>query len=162
LYATGFDAMTGALSRIDITGRGGMLLDDAWKVEGPVSYLGLEVAGFPNLFIITGPGSPSALSNIVCSLEQEIDWIGDCLVYLQDHGHRAIEARPDAQAAWVEHANSLVAGSIALHPTCHSWWNGSNVPGKKRVYMAYAGGLPEYHRRCDEVSAAGYVGFDLC
>jgi cation diffusion facilitator CzcD-associated flavoprotein CzcO len=161
LYATGFDAMTGALTRIDIKGRGGALLRDVWKVDGPVSYLGLEVAGFPNLFIITGPGSPSALSNIVCSLEQQIDWIGDCLVYLQDHGNRTIEARPDAQAAWVEHANSLVAGSIALHPTCHSWWNGSNVPGKKRVYMAYAGGLPEYRRHCDEVSAAGYVGFDL-
>jgi cation diffusion facilitator CzcD-associated flavoprotein CzcO len=157
-YATGFDAMTGALTRMDIRGRGGVLLRDLWQQEGPASYLGLLVAGFPNLFLVTGPGSPGALANVATSLEYQIDWIADCIARMREGGLRTIEAQPEAQAAWVQHMNSLVEGSLALHPSCNSWWIGANVPGKKRTFMSYAGGMPEYRRRCDEVAAAGHAG----
>jgi len=160
-YATGFDAMTGALTRMDIRGNGGILLRDAWTREGPGSYLGLQVAGFPNLFMVIGPGSPGALANVATSLEFQIDWIGDCIAHIRERGLRTVEARSDAQAAWVKHMNSLVEGSVALHPSCNSWWIGANVPGKKRMFMSYAGGMPEYRRRCEEVAAAGYAGFAL-
>jgi cation diffusion facilitator CzcD-associated flavoprotein CzcO len=161
LYATGFDAMTGALTRIDIRGRGGRALRDVWADEGAVSYLGLMVAGFPNLFTVIGPGSPGALANVAFHLEQCVDWIGDCLAYLRAHGHRTIEAQSEDQQEWTEHVSSLVAGTVMTHPSCNSWWIGANVPGKKRLYMSYAGGLPEYRQRCDEIAAAGYKGFRL-
>jgi cation diffusion facilitator CzcD-associated flavoprotein CzcO len=161
LYATGFDAMTGALSRIDIRGRNGSTLRDVWASEGAVSYLGLMVAGFPNLFTVIGPGSPGALANVAFHLELHVDWVGECLVYLRDHGNRMIEARPEPQQEWTEHVNSLVQGTVMTHPSCNSWWIGANVPGKKRMYMSYAGGLPEYRRRCNEIAAAGYQGFRL-
>ncbi|BBY16897.1 flavin-containing monooxygenase [Mycolicibacterium litorale] len=161
VYATGFDAMTGALSRIDVRGRDGVLLRDVWAAEGPVSYLGLQVAGFPNLFTVQGPGSPSAATNFVAALEQHVDWIVDCLTYMRAHGHRTIEALPDAQTQWIEHTTALVAPTVLVHPSCNSWYNGGNVPGKKRMYMGYTAGLPEYRRRCDEIAAAGYSGFTL-
>ena len=161
VYATGFDAMTGALTAIDVRGRGGVLLRDYWAQEGPVSYLGLAVAGFPNLFIVQGPGSPSAATNFAAALEQHVEWIGACLKHLSDNGIRTIEAQPDAQRQWVEHTTSIVAATVLVHPSCNSWYNGSNVPGKKRMYMGYTAGIPEYRRRCDEVAAAGYTGFVL-
>ncbi|MDD7813100.1 NAD(P)/FAD-dependent oxidoreductase [Mycobacterium sp. CSUR Q5927] len=161
VYATGFDAMTGALSRIDVRGRDGALLRDVWANEGPVSYLGLQVAGFPNLFTVQGPGSPSAATNFVAALEQHVEWIADCIAYLRANGHRMIEALPAAQAEWIEHTTSLVAPTVLVHPSCNSWYNGGNVPGKKRMYMGYTGGIPEYRRRCDEIAAGGYTGFTL-
>ena len=161
IYATGFDAMTGALSRIDIRGRGGALLRDVWADEGPVSYLGLQVAGFPNLFTIQGPGAPAAATNFVAALEQHVEWIADCVVDLRARGVRTIEATPAAQADWIEHTTSLVEPTVMLHPSCNSWYNGGNVPGKKRMYMGYVGGIPEYRRRCDEIAMGGYTGFEL-
>jgi cation diffusion facilitator CzcD-associated flavoprotein CzcO len=161
IYATGFDAMTGALSRIDIRGRDGLSLGEFWATEGPLSYLGLAVAGFPNLFTIQGPGSPSAATNFVAALEQHVEWISDCIVYLRANGIRTIEALPTAQQEWIDHATSLVAPTVLVHPSCNSWYNGGNVPGKKRMYMGYTGGIPEYRRRCDEIAAAGYTGFQL-
>jgi cation diffusion facilitator CzcD-associated flavoprotein CzcO len=161
IYATGFDAMTGALTRMDIRGRNGMSLRDFWASEGPLSYLGLAVAGFPNLFIVQAPGSPSAATNFVAALEQHVEWIGDCIAYLRAHDYQTIEALPDAQREWIEHTTSLVAPTVLVHPTCNSWYNGGNVPGKKRMYMGYTAGIPEYRRRCDEIAAAGYTGFKL-
>ncbi|HME78939.1 MAG TPA: NAD(P)/FAD-dependent oxidoreductase [Mycobacterium sp.] len=161
VYATGFDAMTGALSRIDIRGRDGLSLGEFWATEGPLSYLGLAVAGFPNLFTIQGPGSPSAATNFVAALEQHVDWISDCITYLRANGIRTIEALSTAQQEWIDHATSLVAPTVLVHPSCNSWYNGGNVPGKKRMYMGYTGGIPEYRRRCDEIAAGGYTGFKL-
>jgi cation diffusion facilitator CzcD-associated flavoprotein CzcO len=161
VYATGFDAMTGALSRIDIRGRGGMSLGEFWAGQGPLSYLGLAVAGFPNLFTIQGPGSPSAATNFVAALEQHVEWIGDCIAHLRGNGVRTIEALPTAQQEWIDHATALVAPTVLMHPSCNSWYNGGNVPGKKRMYMGYTGGIPEYRRRCDEIVAGGYTGFKL-
>jgi cation diffusion facilitator CzcD-associated flavoprotein CzcO len=161
VYATGFDAMTGALSRIDIRGRDGLSLGEFWATEGPLSYLGLAVAGFPNLFTIQGPGSPSAATNFVAALEQHVDWIGDCITHLRSNGIRTIEALSTAQQEWIDHTTSLVAPTVLVHPSCNSWYNGGNVPGKKRMYMGYTGGIPEYRRRCDEIAAAGYAGFKL-
>ncbi|AKK29376.1 NAD(P)/FAD-dependent oxidoreductase [Mycobacterium sp. EPa45] len=161
IYATGFDAMTGALTRIDIRGRDGILLRDVWASEGPLSYLGLAVAGFPNLFTVQGPGSPSAATNFVTALEQHIEWIGDCIAYLKNNGYRTIDALPEAQQEWIEHTTSLVASTVLVHPSCNSWYNGANVPGKKRMYMGYTAGIPEYRRRCDEIADGGYVGFKL-
>jgi cation diffusion facilitator CzcD-associated flavoprotein CzcO len=161
IYATGFDAMTGALTRIDIRGRDGLSLRDFWASEGPLSYLGLAVAGFPNLFIVQAPGSPSAATNFVAAMEQHVEWIGECIAHLRAHDYRTIEALPEAQRQWIEHTTSLVAPTVLVHPTCNSWYNGGNVPGKKRMYMGYTAGIPEYRRRCDEITEAGYTGFKL-
>ena len=161
VYATGFDAMTGALSRIDIRGRDGLSLGEFWASEGPLSFLGLAVAGFPNLFTIQGPGSPSAATNFVAALEQHVEWISDCITYLRANKIRTIEPLPAAQQEWIDHATSLVAATVLVDPSCNSWYNGGNVPGKKRMYMGYTGGIPEYRRRCDEIAAGGYTGFKL-
>ena len=161
IYATGFDAMTGALSRIDIRGRDGLSLGEFWSGHGPLSYLGLAVAGFPNLFTVQGPGSPSAATNFVAALEQHVEWIGDCIAYLRANGIRTMEALASAQQEWIDHTTALVAPTVLVHPTCNSWYNGGNVPGKKRMYMGYVGGIPEYRRRCDEIATAGYTGFKL-
>jgi cyclohexanone monooxygenase len=161
VYATGFDAMTGALTRMDVRGRDGLLLKDFWASEGPLSYLGLAVAGFPNLFIVQGPGSPSAATNFIAALEQHVEWIAGCLDHLRANGYREIDALPEAQSEWIEHATSIVAATVLMDPSCNSWYNGANVPGKKRMYMGYTAGIPEYRRRCDEIAAAGYTGFTL-
>jgi cyclohexanone monooxygenase len=160
VFATGFDAMTGAVSRIDIKGRGGLALRDAW-VEGPRTYLGLQVVGFPNLFTVSGPGSPSVLANMVVCSEQHVEWIGACLVYLREHGYTTIEPTPEAQDAWVEHVNEVAQGTMYTAPTCNSWYLGANIPGKPRVFLPYVGGLPAYIRKCDEIAANDYKGFDL-
>lgn len=161
IYATGFDAMTGALTRINIRGRDGMSLADFWGSEGPYTYLGIAVAGFPNLFIIQAPGSPSAATNFVAALEQHVEWIGDCIAYLRANDYSTIEALPGAQTEWIEHTTALVAPTVLDHPSCNSWYNGGNVPGKKRMYMGYTAGIPEYRRRCDEIASTGYTGFKL-
>lgn len=161
IYATGFDAMTGALSRIDVRGRDGVVLGEYWAKQGALSYLGLAVAGFPNLFTIQGPGSPSAATNFVAALEQHVEWIADCIAYLRAGGYRTIEATTQAQTEWVEHTTSLVAPTVLVHPSCNSWYNGGNVPGKKRMYLGYTAGIPEYRRRCDEIARDGYTGFTV-
>jgi len=155
VYATGFDAMTGALTRIDIRGRDGVALRDAWAA-GPHTYLGLAVAGFPNLFTITGPGSPSVLTNMVVSIEQHVNWIADCLEYLGQNGYQRIEAMAEAQDGWVAHVNGIA--NFTLFPSCNSWYLGANVPGKPRVFMPLVG-FPPYAEKCDEVVAKGYEGF---
>jgi cation diffusion facilitator CzcD-associated flavoprotein CzcO len=157
VYATGFDAMTGSLSRIDVRGREGVSLRDVWA-EAPNAYLGLGIAGFPNLFTITGPGSPSVLTNMVTSIEHHVEWITECIVHVRATGSRSIEADLQAQAEWVEHVNTF-AGPIRVHPNCNSWYLGANVPGKTRSYMPYAGGLQTYMANCEEIVSAGYKGF---
>ncbi|MBL7489306.1 NAD(P)/FAD-dependent oxidoreductase [Frankia sp. AgB1.9] len=161
LFATGFDALTGALSRIEVRGRGGALLRDVWATEGPVAYLGLQVSDFPNLFLVQGPGSPSAASNFLAAMEHHIEWIADCVAHLRAGGHRTIEALPSAQAEWIDEILALVSGSVLMHPDCNSWYNGANVPGKKRMYTTYVAGLPSFRQRCDEIAAAGYTGFKI-
>lgn len=160
IYATGFDAMTGALNRIDIRGRDGMRLKDKWAT-GPRAYLGIQSAGFPNLFTITGPGSPSVLSNMLVSIEQHVEWVDACIDYLQSHGLRAIEPQEDAELAWCEHVNEVAQGTMFTAPSCNSWYLGANVPGKPRQFMPYVGGVGRYREKCDEVVANGYEGFVL-
>ncbi len=155
VFATGFDAMTGALTRIAITGRNGMELAAKWAA-GPRTYLGLMTAGFPNLFMITGPGSPSVLSNVIVSIEQHVEWIAACIGSLDDTD---IEASEAAETAWVEHVNE-VAGRT-LYPRAASWYMGANIPGKPRVFMPYVGGVAAYRQRCAEVAQQGYQGFTL-
>jgi cation diffusion facilitator CzcD-associated flavoprotein CzcO len=155
IFATGFDAMTGALLAIDIKGRNGQTLRDAWAA-GPTTYLGLSVVGFPNFFTITGPGSPSVLTNMIPSIEQHVEFIADCIAYLRDHDFATIEASQEAQDAWVEHVNMIA--DLTLYPTCNSWYLGANVPGKPRVFMPLLGFAP-YVERCNEVVAKGYEGF---
>ena len=158
VFATGFDAMTGALLSIDIRGRAGQPLRHKWA-EGPRTYLGLAVAGFPNLFAITGPGSPSVLSNMIVSIEQHVDWIADCLVYLREHDRTAIEATVAAEDTWVAHVNEV--GNATLYPLANSWYMGANIPGKPRIFMPYIGGVGVYRQFCDDVAAKGYEGFAL-
>jgi cyclohexanone monooxygenase len=157
VFATGFDAMTGTLLKIDITGRGGVSLAEAWT-EGPRTYLGLGVTGFPNLFLITGPGSPSVLTNMVVSIEQHVNWITSCLEHMEEKGFRRIEATPEAQDAWVGYVNDIA--NFTLFPSCNSWYLGANVPGKPRVFMPLVG-FPPYAEKCDEVAAHDYEGFAL-
>ncbi len=157
VLATGFDAMTGTLTRMDIRGVGGVTLKDTWA-EGPKNYLGLSVVGFPNLFIIAGPGSPSVLTKMLPSIEQHVNWIGDTISYLRGHGLKRIEATAPAQEAWVSHVNETAAPTIL--PTCNSWYLGANIPGKPRVFMPYLGFAP-YVAKCEEVVANGYEGFAL-
>jgi cyclohexanone monooxygenase len=157
VFATGFDAMTGAVLNVDPVGRGGRHLREAWAA-GPVTYLGLGVPGFPNLFLVTGPGSPSVLANMFVAIEQHVDWIADCITYLDDHDLATIEATPEAAADWVAHVNAVAAGT--LYPTCNSWYLGANVPGKVRVFMPLPG-FPAYKEQCDDVAGHAYEGFEL-
>ncbi|MGK5683190.1 flavin-containing monooxygenase [Actinoplanes sp. URMC 104] len=158
VYATGFDAMTGALTNVDIRGRDGLSLKETWSA-GPRTYLGIGSAGFPNLFMITGPGSPSVLSNMIVSIEQHVDWVADAIAHLDHRGLRTIEPTPAAQDEWVDHVNLLA--SYTLYPRANSWYMGANVPGKTRVFMPYCGGVGEYRKKCDDVAAKGYEGFSV-
>jgi len=157
VFATGFDAMTGTLLRMDIRGRGGRTLTEKWEA-GPRTYLGLATHGFPNLFMVSGPGSPSVLTNMVISIEQHVEWIADCIAWLGKEGLRSIDATQQAEDDWVRHVNEIAAQT--LYPTCNSWYLGANIPGKPRVFMPHIG-FPPYAARCDAVAAAGYEGFDL-
>jgi cation diffusion facilitator CzcD-associated flavoprotein CzcO len=156
VVATGFDAMTGAFTALDLRGRDGVALRDAWA-GGPRTHLGLAVAGFPNLWLVTGPGSPGVLSNMVVSIEQHVDWIARCLEHLRERGATRIEATAEAQDAWVRHVADLASGT--LYPDAASWYLGANIPGKPRVFMPYVGGVGRYRRECDEEAARGYAGF---
>jgi cyclohexanone monooxygenase len=158
VFATGFDALTGALTAIDIRGRNGVSLASQWSA-GPRNYLGLTMAGFPNLFTITGPLSPSVLSNMVVSIEQHVDFVSDCIAYLSEHGYAVIEATQAAQDEWVQHVADV--GSFTLFPQAESWYTGANVPGKPRVFMPYIGGVGEFRQKCDAVAANGYEGFTM-
>jgi cation diffusion facilitator CzcD-associated flavoprotein CzcO len=158
VFATGFDAMTGALLRIDLRGRGGLRLTDAWQ-DGPKTFLGLQIAGFPNLFTITGPGSPSVLMNMPVAIEYHVDWIAACIEHLRRNGKSRIEATEPAQDAWVEHVAEV--GALSLFGKANSWYVGANIPGKPRVVMPYAGGQPMYKERVEAVTKAGYQGFEV-
>jgi len=156
VLATGFDAMTGSVAKIDIRGRNGVTLNQKWA-EGPKTLLGLMTAGFPNLFIITGPGSPSVLSNMIVSIEQHVDWIADCLAYMRGHGLDTMEATQDAEEKWVAHVNEVA--HTTLYPQANSWYMGANIPGKPRIFMPYIGGVGVYRQICNDVAAKGYEGF---
>jgi cation diffusion facilitator CzcD-associated flavoprotein CzcO len=158
VFATGFDAMTGALAAIDIRGKQDVTLREKWAA-GPRNYLGLLAAGFPNLFTVTGPLSPSVLSNMMISIEQHVEWITDCLTHLRDHGLTEIDTMSDVEDAWTEHVAEVA--SETLYPQAASWFLGANVPGKPRVFMPYLGGLAAYRDKCDAVAADGYAGFTL-
>jgi len=158
IYAIGFDAMTGALLSIDIAGRSGLSLKDKWS-EGPKTYLGLTIEGFPNMFTITGPGSPSVLSNMMTSIEQHVDWISRCIDYMEKSGKNEIEALPDFENDWIDHVEETA--SETLRYSCNSWYVGANIPGKRRIFMPYSGGLDRYTKKCNEVAARGYEGFQL-
>jgi cyclohexanone monooxygenase len=158
VLATGFDAMTGSVAKIDIHGRHGATLNEKWA-EGPKTYLGLMSEGFPNLFIITGPGSPSVLSNMIVSIEQHVDWIADCLTFMRGRGLTTIEASRDAEELWVAHVNEVAQKT--LYPQANSWYMGANIPGKPRIFMPYIGGVGVYRRICDGVAAKGYEGFTM-
>jgi len=157
VFATGFDAMTGAISRIEVKGRGGRRLSDKWA-DGPVNYLGVGTAGFPNLFTIVGPGNPSVLTNMVSTIEHHVGWVAECVDYMRSNSKRSIEVTPDAEVDWVAQVNAIADATI--FPTCNSWYLGANIPGKPRVFMPYLG-LPPYREKCAEVVADGYSGFDL-
>ena len=158
IMATGFDAMTGTLLKIDIRGRSGLTLEDKW-IDGPKGYLGLGIAGFPNMFMITGPGSPSVLTNMMQSIEQHVDWIVGCLEYLRNHNISTIEATESAEDDWAAH-NDAVADNH-MRNSCSSWYVGGNIEGKPRVFMPYVGGFPRYVEKCNEVADQNYLGFTL-
>jgi cyclohexanone monooxygenase len=158
VFATGFDAISGALNLIDIRGIGGVPLTKKWAA-GPGSYLGLAAAGFPNMFIVTGPGSPSVFSNMVLSIEQHVEWIRDCVGYVLAGGYSAVEANPSAEDTWMAHVTEVAYSTV--FPLAESWYVGANIPGKPRVFTSYLGGVGPYRARCDEVASAGYQGFVL-
>jgi cyclohexanone monooxygenase len=156
--ATGFAAMTGSFDKIAIIGRNGLKLSEKWRA-GPRTYLGLASAGFPNLFMITGPGSPSVLASMIQAIEQHVDWLVDCLGHMRDVGAATIEARLEDEDAWVEHVNEV--SKVSLRSTCSSWYVGTNIPGRPRVFMPYIGGFPVYVQKCNEVMSSGFDGFVL-
>ena len=158
VLATGFDAMTGSVAKIDIRGRNGQTLNQKWA-EGPRTYLGLMSAGFPNLFIITGPGSPSVLSNMIVSIEQHVEWIADCIAHMRNRDLVAIEASRDAEDRWVAHVNEVA--HTTLYPQANSWYMGANIPGKPQIFMPYIGGVGLYRQICKDVAAKGYEGFAM-
>jgi cation diffusion facilitator CzcD-associated flavoprotein CzcO len=160
VMATGFDAMTGPLKQLGIEGRGGKTLQQEWA-DGPQTYLGLSVAGFPNLFTITGPQSPSVLTNMPVAIEQHVEWITRCIAHLREHKLSTIEAKPEAQDQWVAHVAEVV--NMTLMPGANSWYMGANIPGKPRRFLPYLGpeGVGGYRRKCDEIASKGYEGFAL-
>ncbi len=160
VYATGFDAMTGALLKANVRGRGGVRLTEKWR-DGPVAYLGLQMAGFPNLFTVTGPGSPSVLCNMLVAIEQHVNWIGECIGYVRANDVFTIEPHPASEQQWIAHVNDVAEGTMFTAPTCNSWYLGANISGKPRIFMPYVGGYPRYRERCEQEAAGGYPGFRL-
>ncbi|MBT6275234.1 MAG: NAD(P)/FAD-dependent oxidoreductase, partial [Chromatiales bacterium] len=156
VIATGFDAMTGALTNVDIRGREGVLLSDLWR-DGPSSYLGLAMADFPNLFTVTGPGSPSVFTNMLPTIEQHVDWIAQCIADMREGNYTTIEATPQAQAEWWDHVQEVA--QMGLKSSTASWYLGANVSGKAQVFMPYYGGFPAYCEKCEQVTANAYEGF---
>ena len=160
VYATGFDAMTGALLKANITGRGGRTLAQKWEY-GPQAFLGLQVAGFPNLFTVTGPGSPSVLCNMLVAIEQHVNWIADAIDYLRDSGYTRMETTEASELEWIAHVNDVADGTMYTSPSCNSWYLGANIDGKPRIFMPYVGGYPRYRERCEAIAANDYEGFAL-
>ena len=158
IFATGFDALTGALTSIDISGKEGRKLADKWS-DGPRSFLGLAVEGFPNMFTITGPGSPAVLGNVLMAIEQHVEWVFQCINDMESSGKSEIEADMIAEDEWMDHVEDLA--SETLRYSCNSWYVGANVPGKKRVFMPYTGGYDVYRERCKDIADHGYSGFTL-
>ena len=158
IFATGFDAMTGAILEMDVRTSDGLAMKDKWQ-DGPLTYLGIMVSGFPNMFVITGPGSPGVKSQMILSIEQHTDWITDCIANMREKGLSMAEAQPDAEAKWVQHVNEVA--DTTLYPQANSWYVGANIPGKPRVFMPYVGGVEAYKKICDGVVAKGYEGIDL-
>jgi cyclohexanone monooxygenase len=154
--ATGFAAMTGSFDKIRITGRDGQTLAEKWRA-GPRAYLGIASVGFPNLFMITGPGSPSVLASMIQAIEQHVDWLADCIGHMRDIGASSIEPIQTDEDAWVEHVNDV--STVSLRSTCSSWYVGANIPGRPRVFMPYIGGFPVYVQKCNEVMSNGFDGF---
>lgn len=157
VFATGFDAMTGTMLRLNLRGRGGLSIQDHWR-DGPLNYLGLMISGFPNFFNIAGPGSASAFTNVIMSIEHHVNWISQCIRYIDSNGYSAIEATPEAERKWVGHVNSVAARTLMV--SCKSWYQGSNIQGKPQQFMPLLG-FPAYVRRCEEVASDGYPGFLL-
>jgi cation diffusion facilitator CzcD-associated flavoprotein CzcO len=158
VFATGFDAFTGSFLRIDITGRGGVRLADKWQ-DGPTAYLGLSIAGFPNLLTVNGPCNPAVLTNVPATIEHDVEWIAACIEYAEQRGITAVEPTEEAEREWVRYTAELVDGT--LYMKANSWWLGANIPGKPRVFMAFVGGLNRFRKRCAEIAEAGYEGFRL-
>jgi cyclohexanone monooxygenase len=158
VFATGYDAITGAVTRIDVRGRDGVSLAEKWR-EAPINYLGLATAGFPNFFTMIGPGSPSVLSNVVGSIEQHAEWLASLLGYAKRQDIASIEADAEAETRWMQHCAELAART--LHGKAKSWYQGDNVPGKTRVFMPYIGGTNTFRRICDDIAVNGYEGFNL-
>ncbi len=158
VFATGFDAMTGALFNVDICGKKGEALKEKWAI-GPRTYLGLMTAGFPNLFIITGPGSPSVLSNMTVSIEQHVEWISGAINYMREHHFTCVEPHVEAEDGWVAHVNAVA--NQTLFPLANSWYIGANIPGKPRIFMPYVGGVGNYRMMCQQIAENGYEGFAL-
>jgi cyclohexanone monooxygenase len=158
VLATGFDAMTGTMLRLDLRGRGGLRIQDKWR-SGPLNYLGLGIAGFPNLFNIAGPGSTSAFTNVIVAIEHHVDWIAECIGHMKAQGKTLIEADERAEAGWAEHVNASAKRTVFL--SCNSWYLGANIPGKPRMFMPLADGFPRYADHCAEVARRGYEGFML-
>jgi len=158
IFATGFDAITGAILNIDIRTSSGLTLAEKWRA-GPLTYLGLMTAGFPNLFMVTGPGSPSVLSNVIVSIEQHVEWISDCIQHLKSNACAQIEATQSAENNWVAHVNELASATLFMN--ANSWYLGANVPGKPRVFMPYVGGVGRYREECSQIANQGYKGFDI-
>ncbi|MFL6655284.1 MAG: flavin-containing monooxygenase [Sulfurifustis sp.] len=156
VLATGFDAYTGPLFRIDLRGRGGLSIRDKWRA-GPANYLGLAIAGFPNLFYVAGPGSTSAFTNFFVAVEHHADWIAECIAWMAAHGHATIEALEEAETQWLAHVDK--AAQRTIYFGCNSWYLGANIPGKPRIFMPLASGFPAYAERCAQVAARGYEGF---
>ena len=159
VFATGYDAMTGPLLNMNITGKQNLKLKDCWK-EGPQTFLGLQIPGFPNLFTITGPGSPSVLTNMPMAIEQHVEWVRDCISYMNNKNHSTIEADQKSADKWGDEVNA-VANKTLLPTVKHSWYLGANIPGKPQVFMPYAGGLPKYTKACNEVKNNNYKGFNI-
>ena len=158
VFATGFDAFSGSFLRIDIRGRNGVRLADRWQ-HGPTAYLGLAIAGFPNLLTVNGPCNPAVLTNVPAAIEHDVEWIAGCIEYAEQHALTAIEPTAEAEQEWVEYTADMVHGTMYMR--ANSWWLGANIPGKPRVFMAFIGGLTIFRERCAEVAAAGYAGFQL-
>jgi cation diffusion facilitator CzcD-associated flavoprotein CzcO len=160
VFATGFDALTGPLKALNLKGRGGKTLDREWR-EGPRTYLGVSVVGFPNLFTITGPQSPSVLTNMPVAIEQHVEWVAQCIDAMRQSGKTLIEPMPEAQDQWVQHVNDVVSATLMV--TANSWYMSANIPGKPKAFLPYLGpeGVGGYRRKCDEIAAKGYEGFAL-
>jgi cation diffusion facilitator CzcD-associated flavoprotein CzcO len=157
VLATGFDAMTGTVLRLDLRGRNGLRIQDHWRA-GPLNYLGMAISGFPNLFNLVGPGSTSAFTNVIVAIEHQIEWIAQTIADLDARGIASLDPTPEAEADYIAHVNTVAARTIYLN--CNSWYLGANIPGKPRMFMPLFG-FPAYVQKCAEVAQQGYPGFRL-